>query len=68
MNRRTSHPSPDSIVFGVLALVTVVAVITSLTSMAQALTWRVVDSARAGNVQAVQTAEKTPQLLVAQSR
>ena len=68
MNRGTTHSSADSILFCALALVAAVAVVTSLASMAQAPTWRVVDSARAGNVQAVQTAEKIPQLLVAQSR
>lgn len=68
MNRRTTPSSADSILFCALALVAAVAVVTSLASMAQAPTWRVVDSARAGNVQAVQTAETIPQLLVAQSR
>ena len=67
MNHRTSHPSADSILFGVLALIAVVAVVTSLASLACTPTWRVVDSARAGHVQAVQAAEKFPELLVAEN-
>jgi len=67
MNRRTPHPSADSILFCALALIAIVAVVTSLASLARTPTWHVGDSARAGNTNFVQTDEKAPGLLVAQS-